>query len=494
MYCRWLATNLSVRQGTIDRMSQDLLPAFLAAPASKKPKLPHWLPLSRLPEIRLRDRTVVVPESVVAQVIALLMSEADRHHPDVVALTEAADPVYLAAFSWAVFDFWCADGHPTKDRWALRSLALFATDDTVRRLVPLIQQWPSKSGTARAMTGLDVLASIGSDTALEQLHRLAERTKQAKLRAYAEEKVAELGRRLDLTEDELADRFVPRLGLSADGTLTVDYGPRQFHVALDNQLRPVITADGATRRSLPKPTATDDPHLAPLAHESFRAFTKELKTVTTEQIRRFEGAMVDGRRWRPDLHRQTIVEHPVLGQLARRLVWATFDAAGNVSGSFRIDADGSYADVEDEPFEVPDDALVGVAHPLHLAGTLEAWRGVFADYELLQPFEQLERDIHTFTPEEAASDHLARFDNRTISTGRAYGLRNRGWELDYSYGTRRFGSHTVTLRLDAGIRGGYYRDPEEQHILEVRMTSGSFGALDPVAASELLRQLERLSV
>ncbi|MFI6868905.1 DUF4132 domain-containing protein [Nocardia sp. NPDC050406] len=470
------------------------LPAFLAAPAPKKSKVPRWLPLPLLPQIRLRDSDSAVPETGVAHLITLLASGADEHHPDVMAVAEAADPFYLAEFSWAVFDDWRLAGHPTKDRWALRSLALFATDDTVRRLLPLIREWPSKGGTARAMEGLDVLAAIGSDTALEQLHRLAGRVKQAKLRAYAEEKVAQIGQRLGLDDEQLADRLVPKLGLSRDSTLTLDYGPRQFVVGLDSQLRPSVTVGDTTRRTLPKPAATDDPDLAPLAQDSFRAFTKELKAVTTEQIRRFEGAMVDGRRWRANLFRQTIVDHPVLGQLARRLVWAVFDQAGAVTGSFRIDSDGTFADAEDEPFELAEEALVGVAHPLHLMGALDTWRGVFADYELLQPFEQLERDLHAFTPEEADSNHLSRFDNWKISTGKAYGLRNRGWDLEYSTGYKQFGRHQVVLRLSAGIRGGYYDDPDEQHILDVRMAEGSFGALDPIAASELLRQLERLAV
>lgn len=471
------------------------LPAVLAAPAPKKPKLPSWLALSLLPQIRLRDSQSALPESAVTHLITLLSSGPDRFHPDVAAVAEIADPTYLAEFSWALFDGWHLAAYPAKDRWALRTLALFGTDDTVRRLVPFIQEWPSKSGTARAIEGLNVLATIGSDTALEQLHRLAERTRQAKMRTHAQEKVAQIAERLGLADDELADRLVPRLGLSVGGTLTLDYGPRQFVIGLDNQLRTTITTDGKPLRTLPKPAATDDPDLAPLAHESFRAFTKELKTVTTEQIRRFEGAMVDGRRWRAELHRKTIVEHPVLGQLARRLVWATFDATGAVTGSFRVDTDGSYADADDEPFELPDDALVGVAHPLHLADSLDRWRGVFTDYELLQPFDQLDRDIHAFTAEEASSNHLSRFENRKVSTGKVYGLRNRGWELAYNHVIRHFDvTHHVTITLDVGIRGGYYGDPDEQQIVSVRIGGGTFGALDAVAASELLRQLERLAV
>ncbi|CAA9425712.1 MAG: hypothetical protein AVDCRST_MAG66-2944 [uncultured Pseudonocardia sp.] len=54
--------------------------------------------------------------------------------------------------------------------------------------------------------------------------------------------------------------------------------------------------------------------------------------------------------------------------------------------------DLTLAGCDDEPVTVPDDAVVGVAHPLHLDGaTLRAWSGVLSDYELLQPFDQLAR-------------------------------------------------------------------------------------------------------
>ncbi|NNH69528.1 DUF4132 domain-containing protein [Nocardia uniformis] len=214
--------------------------------------------------------------------------------------------------------------------------------------------------------------------------------------------------------------------------------------------------------------------------------------MTTEQIRRLEGAMVDGRRWRAGPHRQTIVEHPVLGPLARRLVWAIFDATGAVTGSFRIRTDDTYAGPNGEPFDLPDDALVGVAHPLHLTDVLDTWRGAFADAEP-QPLEQLHRGIHAFTPEEAASNRLFRFENREVSTGKVYGLCTRGWELAHDRVCRRFGvGHAVTVTLDHGIRGGYHDDPDEQRLLTVELTGGTFGVLEVVAASELLRQLEWL--
>ncbi|WTZ50021.1 DUF4132 domain-containing protein [Nocardia sp. NBC_01388] len=216
--------------------------------------------------------------------------------------------------------------------------------------------------------------------------------------------------------------------------------------------------------------------------------------MTTEQTRRLESAMVDGRRWRADAFRALVVDHPVLGPVARQLVWAMFDAEEAAIGSFRITKDLGLADVDGASQELPADALIGVAHPLHLEGTLEQWRGLFARDELRQPFDQLNRGVYRFTPEEAAADELARFVDRRVPTKRIYGVQQQGWELSHTALFRRFTPRReVMVTLTPGIQGGYRYEVEEQRIVAVRLRGGEFGVLDAVTASELLRQLERLA-
>ncbi|MBL1074806.1 DUF4132 domain-containing protein [Nocardia sp. 2] len=518
------------------------LPAALTAPPARKPKLPRWLPPTLLPQIRLRDSATALPESAVALVITMLMHAdagkaqpdptttpdrdrsasvtelgeippeaagcADAGRSDLAVVAALADPDSLAEFAWAVFDSWRLAAYPAKNSWVMQALGLWGTADTVRRLVPFITAWPGRSASARAVEGLSVLATIGGEVALANLHAIARKSKHASLRKKAEATIEEIGRALDLSEEELTDHAVPRLGLSADSTRTLDYGPRQFRVGLDPHLKPSVTTEGSRLRTLPKPSATDNPALAATSYQAYRDFANELKTVTTDQIRRFESAMVDGRRWRASSHRRLVIEHPVLGQLARRLVWAVYpvdvstaaaEGASSTVGqavpaAFRIDDDGSLADVEDNRFELSEDALVGIAHPLHLGEDLDRWRVLFADYELLQPFEQLDRGVYRFTAEEAASDQLSRFENRVAPTGRLYGLRQHGWELSYGDVSLPVGVlRRVRVNLDPGIQGGYRYEAERQRIVSVRINGGRFDAFDAVAASELLRQLERLT-
>jgi hypothetical protein len=192
--------------------------------------------------------------------------------------------------------------------------------------------------------------------------------------------VAEVAEGLGLSTDELADRLVPDLGLDPDGSMTLDYGPRQFRVGFDEHLRPFVRdASGKSLKNLPKPGAHDDDAVAPDAWKRFSALKKEVKAVAGDQINRLEQAMVDQRRWAADDFERFFVAHPFVWHVARRLVWATYDRHGVPGTAFRVAEDRTLATVDDEAFSLDDADRVGVAHPVALDVDLKAWSEVFAD-------------------------------------------------------------------------------------------------------------------
>jgi len=81
--------------------------------------------------------------------------------------------------------------------------------------------------------------------------------------------------------------------------------------------------------------------------------------------------------------------------------------------ALRITEDRSLADVDDEPYPLGDDDVVGLAHPAALGDDTARWAEVFADYEILQPFPQLGRPT--------------RFDGVTVTTTKVLTLDRRGW-------------------------------------------------------------------
>jgi hypothetical protein len=483
----------------------ELLPARI-------PARPGWLDPAHLPQVLLPSRTTALPPRSVEHIITMLaISKPDDPYPGLDVVRRAVDPMSLAEMAWAMFERWRGAGYPAKEGWVLDALGVVGDDETVRRLAPLIRAWPGEAAHTRAVAGLDVLAAIGTDVALMHLHGIAEKVKFRGLRTRARAKMDELADALGLTADQLADRLVPDFGLDDDGTLLLDYGDRRFRVGFDEQLKPtVVDEDGGRRKLLPKPGAKDDPVLAPAAYARFAGLKKDVKTVAADQIRRLERAMVAVRTWTAAEQRSLFIDHPLLWHLARRLVWAHFDERGDPVGSFRVAEDRTLADRDDAEIELPGDDTVGIAHPLHLRGTLTTWSELFADYEILQPFPQLGRETFALTDEERAATELTRLRGVKVPTGKILGLAHRGWERGMAQDAgiqfetyKHLGEgRSVVVNLEPGIIAGSPMDWAEQTIAGVWLGDKAdpwatsrgvtFGSLDEITASELLRDLEGL--
>jgi hypothetical protein len=223
---------------------------------------------------------------------------------------------------------------------------------------------------------------------------------------------------------------------------------------------------------------------------------------------------VSARDWSPDEFRRCFAEHALVGHLARRLVWIA-ETDGEPLG-FRIAEDGSFSDVEDDAAELADDARVRVAHPVHLGPeATKDWGEIFADYEILQPFDQLNRPVMAFTEDELVSGRLTRFEGVTVEVGRLLGMTRRGWDraapedggVEPGVFRRLPGGGIVTVTLDPGISVGDVNEHPVQTVTCVRLrTDLRFektnvdepgfevpSHLDPLAASEVLAALARLA-
>ncbi|MFN3988361.1 MAG: DUF4132 domain-containing protein, partial [Rhodocyclaceae bacterium] len=431
----------------------------------------------------------------------------------------------LADFAWDVFTAWLEAGGPSKEAWGLSALGLLGNDDTARQLTPFIRAWPGESAHARAVAGLDVLAMIGTDVALMLLNGVAQKVKFKGLQDKAREKINAIAEARGLSTEELEDRLAPDLGLDEQGSLVLDFGPRAFRVAFDESLKPHVRevgeggALGARLPDLPKPRKTDDETLAKAAVERFKLLKKDARTIASQQLLRLEVAMCSRRRWTPDLFRMFLAEHPLVRHIVHRLVWGVYDLpdGGNFGGAltacFRVAEDGSFTNAEDDPFELPEGEhlRIGVPHALEIPpADAAAFGQVFADYELLQPFAQIGRDTYTLDEAELSAYELTRWKNVDVPTGRVLGLVNKGWYRGQAqdggciwYFTKPLDDHRIIeLGLDPGIIAGITDNFPEQTLREVKIgTVAAWGEvanpepfcrLDPIAASELIRDMEAL--
>ena len=415
----------------------------------------------------------------------------------------------LAEFGWDLYTAWTEAGAPAKENWAFTSLGILGNDDTARKLTPLIRAWPGESQHKRAVSGLDVLADIGSDVALMLLNGIARKIKFKALQEHAREKINIVAENRGLTMAELEDRLAPDLGLDSSGSLILDFGPRKFTVVFDETLKPVVCdANGKVLKDLPKPNQSDDKTLATDAVNLFKQLKKDVRAIASQQITRLEQAMCQRRRWTAEQFRLFLVEHPLVRHLTRRLLWGVYNDENALITCFRVAEDSTYSDAQDELFTLPA-GNIGIPHVLEISPeSAAAFRQIYADYELLPPFQQLERDSYHLADNERNTHELTRWQGRLCQAGRIVGLERRGWQrLEESgsvYAMRKTTPHgdleleTEPFSLIYGETG--YGDQLPVESVKItspddrygKQSSLTFSMLDDITASELINDIESL--
>ncbi|WP_306365517.1 DUF4132 domain-containing protein [Nocardia sp. CC227C] len=469
-----------------------LLPARL-------PTVPAWVNTAALPRVLTADGAPLPAAAVDNLLVMLMLADPFEPYAGVAQVSRDCDPASLAELAWELFSQWQRAGAPTRHSWVYDALGSFGDDETVAALLDHVRTHRSD---LRSVSALDAFVAIGSDAALLALRQISEKVKTTRVREGAKERIEAVAERLGLTADQLADRLVPDLGLRADGTAVLDFGPRRFVVGFDDQLRPTVaTADGTPLRSLPKPGARDDVERAAQAHKDFRALKKNARAVAADQIRRLERAMVTGRRFTVAELRTLFIDHPLRWHVTRRLVWGVYDGDTPAS-TFRIAEDRGFADSSDDLFTLADDAVLGVAHPLGFPDEVAAWRDIFADYELLQPFPQIERETFALPDELRDRDALGDAGVR-VQGPRLLGLASRGWLSPETGGGGYIDNfekplphgRVLYLSCDPGLPtwdlNGSPEQSFEARLHPTRSTSGgiTFADLDPVTVSEILRDI-----
>jgi hypothetical protein len=482
-------------------------------------EFPDWIRLSDLLPLTVGERRL--NDTQVTVVLASLRkSQLGAPTPLVKAMKEHIDPAVRDAFAWRLFELWLSEGAPSKEKWALLAVGHLGGDASALKLTPLLRAWPGESQHQRAVTGLECLRAMGSDTALMQLNGIAQKLKFQGLKKKAQEFMEAIAQDRGMSRAQLEDRIVPDLDLNEHGTRVFDFGPRRFTVVLDADLKPVIRDEaGKLKSDLPKPAAKDDAAKANAALADWKILKKQLRDIVKVQAFRLEQAMVTGRRWTVQEFEQLLVRHPLMINLVRRLVWGGQDDQGKLLHTFRVTEEQEHADKEDRPCKLEGVHSVGIVHPLHMSeDERSAWGQMFGDYEIIAPFPQLGRPVFALEPEESKGKEITRFGKVKIPPAALMGtLEKLGWTrgmpMDAGVVSEHFkpfasAGMMAAIEYENGVPIGYMEGWEDQQLTRSyfipdnsdrswhRFNSAKaipLGQIDPVILSEVLADLVTLA-
>lgn len=364
---------------------------------------------------------------------AILVAYADMNIPGVnkEAAKLAADlnAKELATYMGMLYSKWMENGAESKKKWVLYAASIHGGDEIVPTLHAQIKDWAEASRGAIAADAVKALSVNGSPTALLIVDQISRKFKHRQVRNAAADALTYAAKELGITRAELEDRIVPNLGFDERMEQTFDYGTRSFKVTLTIALElQVFDEDGKKLKSLPAPGKKDDPEKSKAASDAYKLLKKQLKAVVSNQKLRLEQALSAERLWKAEQWKELFVKNPVMHQFAIGLIWGVY-ANGALTSTFRYMEDGSFNTMDEDEYELPEDAMIGLVHPIELdEESLKAWKEQLSDYEVTQPIEQLERPIYRITEEEKKQKELTRFGGKLLNGLSLSGkLQSQGW-------------------------------------------------------------------
>jgi len=257
--------------------------------------------------------------------------------------------------------------------------------------VPNIGARSTKLGNGAIQT----LGILGGAHAVAELTRLKGRVRYPLAVRRIETTLSDLSQRLGISEAELEEMALPTYGLSGDGERRLPVGDGVAIIRVTGTRDVGLSwarSDGREVASVPKALKDSAPEAVSVA----RRLKKEIEGALAAQCARIESLYLSDRRIAFDSWRERYLEHPLVADLTRRLIWSFESSGRHVAGLAR---NGAIEDVNGHPIE--HSPSVTLWHPLHAtASQVLDWRRRLAALGLSQPFKQAHREVYVVTDAE----------------------------------------------------------------------------------------------
>ena len=373
--------NAKVAQAIMDAVGQSAAPLDANETLAErvlrgnKARKVQWLLDHPLPALYQNDGTELPEDVRTAILVAFMDLGRIGRCGTAEELAKDVKPADLEALAHEVYELWLAAGAQAKQKWVLAFAAIYGGSAMVRKLLKAINDWPQHARGAIACEAVNALILNPDPAALLAVDAISRKFKFRQIKTAAAVALENAAQELGISAEELADRIVPDLGFGADGKQVFDYGNRSFTVRLTPTLELEITNHlGKKVKNLPAPGKTDDAEQANAAYEAFKAMKKQMKATVSAQKTRLETALSALRCWDGEAWEKLFVGNPVMHQFAIGLVWGVY-RDGQLEDTFRYMEDGTFNTVDEEEFELPENASIGLVHPVELdEDLLDAWK------------------------------------------------------------------------------------------------------------------------
>ncbi|HTU22995.1 MAG TPA: DUF4132 domain-containing protein [Gemmataceae bacterium] len=201
--------------------------------------------------------------------------------------------------------------------------------------------------------------------------------------------------RENLPREEIEELAVPSYGLEEVGQLRQSFGEYQAELTVDGgsaalhwlkQDKPIKSVPAAVKKE----------HAAEL--KELQTSVKDINGMLPAQRERLDTLYLARKNWLLAIWKERYLDHPLIGTIARRLIWSFADKGKAIAGMWH---DGQLVGVNGKPLKFNDKATVALWHPIDQAmEDVLAWRDWLERREVMQPFKQAHREVYLLTDAE----------------------------------------------------------------------------------------------
>jgi hypothetical protein len=305
---------------------------------------------------------------------------------------------------------------------AVLALSSWSDQGTREFLRRTVLNW-ARSGAGSPSIGSAAvwsLASYGDREAMISMLDIRRRIRHKNLLKRLDQEIERLSKQVGMTPDEIADESVDDCGLGSGSSRSWPLGGHTVTLALGSNgevAREVVAANGRPVKDVPATVRSEES----AGWAEITGARKQLDANLSTQKARLEEAMITGRTWSPDRWERVFVGHPIMGNLARRVVWED-----STSGRLAMPGADGFA----EPEMRAKGAAIRVVHPVNMSAEDQSrWQHEVVTRHLVQPFKQVFRETYFVTPAEVSEcDRSHRFSGHVIPNQVMYALaKGRGW-------------------------------------------------------------------
>lgn len=375
-------------------------------------------------------------------------------------------------------------------------LANFA--EAALKKVPMMGAVSQKVGNAC----VNVLAELPGLEPVSQLSRLAQRVKYDTAQRLIEEALARAAEKAGVSREQLEEMSTSDCGLGPDGTLTERFGDYSARVSIEETTSAGVSWSDPQGKALKSAPAYVKEHHSGEWKELQRT-VKDIEKMLSAHRTRIERLLLTQRAIPVETLRTCYLNHPLLADMSRRLIWQ-FDSGLGIWHDGRV-----IGDTEKE-IDLAAQNTARLWHPV-LSGqpTIFHWRCWLEDHHIRQPFKQAHREVYLITDaERRTATYSNRFAAHILRQHQFAALcEQRGWTFRLM---GQWDSHnTPTLELPQfGLRVQYDVDfPRNEnevsgHMIYLLIRTGALRFYDaglmprplesipPVVISEVMRDVD----